>query len=142
MRTALRDIVAPATPLLLALAAAAAPARAQDTSTTRVVLRREVGPYTNPDLVLTARELVVAPGARGSSHRHPGLVVVYVIAGEVEVTLEGAPPRVYRAGEAFSELPGQLHVATRNPSATEPARLLSVIVGRRGDPLTRPERKR
>lgn len=103
------------------------------------MLAREVGPYTNPDLVVTVRELTIPPLGRGTSHRHPGIVVVYVLSGAVEITLEGASPRVYRAGEAFSERPRQLHGLTRNPSSTEPARLLSVIAGRRGDPLSTPE---
>jgi quercetin dioxygenase-like cupin family protein len=150
LNTRFRRAIALATSALLtsgiavrhASAQTRAPAHpAQDSAATRTVLERDIGPYTNPDLRLTVRELTVPPGARGSSHRHPGIVVVYVLAGSVEVTLENAPPRLYRAGEAFSELPGQLHVATRNPSASEPARLLSVIAGRRGEPLTRPERK-
>jgi quercetin dioxygenase-like cupin family protein len=34
----------------------------------------------------------------------------------------------YRAGESFSELPGDHHGVSENASATEPARLLAVFV--------------
>jgi quercetin dioxygenase-like cupin family protein len=35
---------------------------------------------------------------------------------------------VYRAGESFSELPGDRHAVSENVSGTEPARLLAVFV--------------
>jgi quercetin dioxygenase-like cupin family protein len=34
----------------------------------------------------------------------------------------------YRAGESFSENPGDRHAVSENASATEPARLLAVFV--------------
>ena len=38
------------------------------------------------------------------------------------------PKRVYRAGESWYENPGSHHRVSRNASATEPAKLLAVIV--------------
>jgi quercetin dioxygenase-like cupin family protein len=35
---------------------------------------------------------------------------------------------VYRAGESFSEMPGDHHGVSANASETEPARLLAVFV--------------
>jgi quercetin dioxygenase-like cupin family protein len=35
---------------------------------------------------------------------------------------------VYRAGESFFEMPGSSHPISRNPSETEPAKLLAVFV--------------
>jgi quercetin dioxygenase-like cupin family protein len=34
----------------------------------------------------------------------------------------------YRAGESFSEFPGDRHAVSENASSTEPARLLAVFV--------------
>jgi quercetin dioxygenase-like cupin family protein len=45
----------------------------------------------------------LAPGGRVGRHRHPVPNVVYVMEGELTVEADGHPPRVYRAGEAFSE---------------------------------------
>jgi len=38
------------------------------------------------------------------------------------------PVKTYRAGESFSEFPGDVHNVSANASATEPARLLAVFV--------------
>jgi len=42
--------------------------------------------------------------------------------------VEGQPARTYTAGESFHEDPGAHHLAARNPSSTEPAKLLAVFV--------------
>jgi quercetin dioxygenase-like cupin family protein len=36
--------------------------------------------------------------------------------------------RTYKAGESFSELPGDRHSVSANASDTEPAKLLAVVV--------------
>ncbi len=37
----------------------------------------------------------------------------------------------YKAGQSFSELPGDRHVVSANASKTKPAKLLAVFVGTR-----------
>ena len=90
--------------------------------------------------MLTVRELEFAPGGIGEKHRHSGPLVVYVLSGSVEVHLEGQPPRIFHAGETFSENAHQLHISTRNVSKTKPVRLLSYIISHKGEALTQPER--
>jgi hypothetical protein len=41
----------------------------------------------------------------------------------------------------FLETPGQLHAVSANASATQPARLLAVLMAEKGKPLTTPEKK-
>ena len=49
------------------------------------------------------------PGDPGSPpHRHPGPAFGYVMEGEMLFELEGEPPRVVRAGEAFWEAGGDV----------------------------------
>jgi quercetin dioxygenase-like cupin family protein len=105
-----------------------------------VLVRKDLSGYAGKDMMLTVRELELAPGAVGAKHRHPGPVVVYVLSGSVEVHLEGQPSKVFHAGESFSEDAHQLHVSTRNMSTTETVRLLSYIISRKGDMLTQPEK--
>jgi hypothetical protein len=38
----------------------------------------------------------------------------------------------------FLETPGQLHAVSRNASATQPAKLLAVLLAAKGTPRTRP----
>jgi quercetin dioxygenase-like cupin family protein len=69
-------------------------------------------------------------GAPG--HRHPGSTYAYVLQGEVVNRLGGEGEKRFKAGEAWSETPGQAHYIV-NASATEPARLLVVMVTRKAD---------
>ena len=49
------------------------------------------------------------PGDPGSPpHRHPGPAFGYVLEGEMIFELEGEPPRVVKAGEAFWEPGGDV----------------------------------
>jgi quercetin dioxygenase-like cupin family protein len=105
-----------------------------------VLVRKDLSAYAGKDMVLTVRALELAPGAVGQKHRHPGPVVVYVLSGSVEVHLDGQPPKIFHAGESFSEDAHQLHVSTRNISTTEPVRLLSYILSKKGEALTQPEK--
>jgi quercetin dioxygenase-like cupin family protein len=111
-----------------------------DTPKENVLLRKDLSSYAGSDMMLTVRELEFAPGAVGGSHRHPGPVVVYVLSGSVEVHLDGQSPKVFHAGESFSENAHELHVSTRNMSKTKPVRLLSYIISRKDEPLTEPEK--
>lgn len=76
------------------------------------------------------------PGGFSPEHHHAGSVSVYVLSGEIESQLGGGPAAIYTPGEMFFEPPGAVHVFARNPSATEPARLLAVFVHDEGAQLT------
>src|SRR5215472_6786614 len=106
----------------------------------RVLLRKDISSYAGPGSILTVRELEFPPSAQGEKHRHPGPVVACVLQGELEVALEGQEPKTYGPGQCFSEEPNQLHLYSRNLSNTEPVRLISYILSRNGEPLTRPEK--
>lgn len=75
----------------------------------------------------------LAPGGRVGRHRHPVPNVVYVIEGELTVEADGHPPRVYRAGEAFSE-GDHWHDGSNNGSA--PMKAWVVFAGTDGTPVT------
>jgi quercetin dioxygenase-like cupin family protein len=112
----------------------------QESFKAKELLQKDLHAYAGGDLVLSVGEIAMVPGASGSRHRHPGPTFVYVLEGAVEIELEGAPPRVYRAGETFYEDPHQLHVATKNVSKTEPSRILVYHLSHKGEPLTQLER--
>lgn len=70
------------------------------------------------------------PGGGSVAHTHPASAFIYatVLEGAVASKLNDGPEAVYRAGESWSEQPGDRHEVSRNASATEPARLLAVFV--------------
>jgi quercetin dioxygenase-like cupin family protein len=70
------------------------------------------------------------PGAASPSHRHPKSAFIYatVLEGEIRSQVNDDPARVYKAGETWTEVPGDHHKVSANASATEPARLLAIFV--------------
>lgn len=70
------------------------------------------------------------PGGTSSAHTHPNSAFIYatVLEGAIRSKVNEGPVTVYRAGESFSEFPGDRHGVSENASATEPARLLAVFV--------------
>ncbi len=70
------------------------------------------------------------PGGTSSAHTHPKSAFIYatVLEGSIRSQVNNGPVIVYRAGESFSEMPGDHHGVSANASETEPARLLAVFV--------------
>jgi quercetin dioxygenase-like cupin family protein len=71
-----------------------------------------------------------APGGTSPAHVHPKSAFIYatVLAGAIRSQVNDGPVTTYRAGESFSEFPGDRHSVSENASSTEPARLLAVFV--------------
>jgi quercetin dioxygenase-like cupin family protein len=71
-----------------------------------------------------------APGGKSPAHTHPSSAFIYatVLEGAIRSQVNDGPVTTYRAGQSFSENPGDRHSVSENASATEPARLLAVFV--------------
>jgi quercetin dioxygenase-like cupin family protein len=82
-----------------------------------------------PGSSLTAFVVEYEPGGKSASHHHAGSVFAYVLEGEIRSQIsDGAPAKVYKAGESFYEPPGSDHLVSENASTTKPAKLLAVFV--------------
>ena len=70
------------------------------------------------------------PGGSSPGHLHPKSAFIYatVLEGAIRSKVNDDPEVTYRAGESWSEYPGDRHNVSANASATEPARLLAVFV--------------
>lgn len=70
------------------------------------------------------------PGGFSEAHTHPDSAFIYatVLEGSIRSQVNEGPVRVYRAGENFSEMPGDRHGVSENDSDTKPAKLLAVFV--------------
>jgi quercetin dioxygenase-like cupin family protein len=70
------------------------------------------------------------PGGTSPAHLHPKSAFIYatVLEGAIRSRVNDGPEVTYRAGENWSEFPGDRHSVSANASATEPARLLAVFV--------------
>lgn len=93
-----------------------------------------------PGQVLTSVTVELAPGAIVGPHRHGGFVYVYLLQGRMRSQLMDEAPVEYVAGQSWIEPMGVLHRKTENPSATEPAKFLAVIIGEADAVITQPEK--
>jgi quercetin dioxygenase-like cupin family protein len=71
-----------------------------------------------------------APGGKSPAHTHANSAFIYatVLEGAIRSQVNDGPATTYRAGESWSEFPGDRHNVSENASKTEPARLLAVFV--------------
>ncbi len=72
------------------------------------------------------------PGDKTVFHTHRSPVTVYILEGAFTLELDGKPPVVVKAGEAFVE-PPNVRMTGHNRSATEPLKLVIFYVS---DPET------
>jgi quercetin dioxygenase-like cupin family protein len=70
------------------------------------------------------------PGGFSSAHTHPTSAFIYatVLEGAIRSQVNDGPVKVFKAGENFSEMPGDRHGVSENASKTQPAKLLAVFV--------------
>ena len=70
------------------------------------------------------------PGGYSPGHTHPKSAFIYatVLEGAIRSQVNGGPVVIYKAGQSFSEMPGDRHGVSENASATQRARLLAVFV--------------
>ena len=84
------------------------------------------------------------PGGKSAAHHHAqsAFIYAYVLSGAVRSQVGDEPPKVYRVGEGFYEIPGAHHRISENASDKEPASLLAVfVVDSKDRPLTTPDQK-
>ncbi|MEK1888738.1 MAG: cupin domain-containing protein [Phyllobacterium sp.] len=70
------------------------------------------------------------PGASPPAHTHPDSAFSYatVLEGAVKSKVNDGPVGVFKAGESWSEYPGDRPAVSENASTSEPAKLLAVFV--------------
>jgi quercetin dioxygenase-like cupin family protein len=80
--------------------------------------------------------IVFPPGATTGRHVHPGDEFATVLEGELQLNVEGQPPRIVKAGDSYHNLQGVVH-ETKN-LGTVPARTVATFVIEKGKPLVQP----
>ena len=121
--------VAAALSILLSAPAAATPqiAGAKNAKVTEVYQHALPGV---PGKSLKGVLVEYGPGGYSPSHRHARSAIIYatVLEGAIRSQVNDGPARIYRAGENWTELPGDHHRVSANASATRPAKILAVFV--------------
>jgi quercetin dioxygenase-like cupin family protein len=119
---------------ILTFLIAAAALIAQNPGIQRTVVQRN-------DISVAGREAVVArveikPGSDAGRHTHPGEEIGYVTEGELELLIDGQPPRDVKPGESFMVPAGAKHNGHNKGSV--PVKFVSVYIVEKGNPLTTP----
>ena len=116
--------------LALAAGLATATAARADDHGTKVTLVYDHPLPNAPGKSLKGVLVEYGPGNTSAAHRHPASAFIYatVLEGAITSQVNDGPETVFRAGQSFSELPGDRHSVSRNASQTEPAKLLAVFV--------------
>ena len=70
------------------------------------------------------------PGGYSPGHTHAKSAFIYatVLEGAMRSQINDGPVTTYKAGQSFSEVPGDIHRVSANASETAPAKLLAVFV--------------
>jgi quercetin dioxygenase-like cupin family protein len=122
---------------------AAAPVMAQQAppaTTVTALLKQVLADVPGREVMVIT--LDIPPGGGSAPHRHPGHHVFgYVLEGSYKIKLDQGEEKILTKGQTFYEAPGQLHAVSANASATEPAKVLAVIVAESGKPVTVPEKQ-
>lgn len=99
---------------------------------TRTILSRTDGPA--PGYETIEAKVEIPAGSLIARHTHFGVETSYVIAGSVDLDVEGVGARTYKAGDGFQ-------VPTQTPhggKCGEAATLIGVYVVEKGKPLATP----
>jgi len=81
-------------------------------------------------------EVVLPPGDLGlKPHSHPGPATAYVLEGEFLMQVKNGPITIYKAGQAFTEKDGDIHIWGANALKDKTTRVLVTLWGRPGEEL-------
>lgn len=119
----------------LAVCALAPTSQAQD-ALASALMRREV---QRAPLSIAQHEVVqvlteIPAGVASGWHVHPGEEVGYILAGDVEMQVQGRPTRLLHAGDGFIIPPNTPHNA--RDLGPETGRMLSTYIVQSGQPLS------
>src|SRR5688572_16730194 len=99
---------------------------AQGMLTAKEVYRKPLTDLAGKEIRIV--DLSIPAGATSPAHRHPGDTFVYVIDGEVQIGLNEDAPVTVKAGEVFHEPTMSLHKSTLNPSKTDKAHAIAIMI--------------
>jgi quercetin dioxygenase-like cupin family protein len=127
MKTITRCVIALSAAMLPFAAVAADPAAGRNAKVT-LVYQHELPNV--PGKSIKGVLVDYGPGGFSPGHLHPKSAFIYatVLEGAINSQVNDGPVKTYRAGESFSEMPGDRHKVSANASKTRPARLLAVFV--------------
>jgi len=105
-------------------------AKAQNSKNAKVTLVYQHELSNVPGKSIKGVLVEYGPGGYSPGHTHAKSAFIYatVLEGEIRSQVNDEPVTTYKAGQSFSELPGDRHGVSANASKKKPAKLLAVFV--------------
>ena len=113
----------------------ASPVMAQEADVAEL-MSRELKDVPGKEVVMIT--VAYPPGWSDPVHRHDAQGFIYVLEGTVVMQVKGGKEVTLSPGQTFYEGPDDVHVIGRNASKTKPAKLIVVLVKRKGAPILVP----
>ncbi|MFM9992054.1 MAG: cupin domain-containing protein [Burkholderiaceae bacterium] len=107
---------------------------AQQTGFSRVLLQTQ--DLSTPGKVVVQARAEFDPGVAAGRHTHPGEELGYVLEGQLELRIDGQPPKMIKAGETFFVPEGLIHDGIN--TGTSKAKVLATYVVEKGKPVATP----
>jgi len=120
--------------LLASLPAGGAAQSAPPRSVGKDLMTQDLIDLAGKQAVVRANEY--PPGTSNPPHRHNAHVFLHLLEGQLIVQVKGGQPVTLKPGDTYYESPADIHVVSRNPSASVTARALVFMVKDIGAPAT------
>ena len=108
--------------------------QAQQPGFTRVPLQTQ--DLSTPGKVAVQARAEFDPGVAAGKHTHPGEELGYVLEGQLELRIDGQPPKIIKAGETFFVPEGLAHDGIN--TGTVKTKVLATYVVEKGKPVATP----
>ena len=118
----------------LAASAVAGVVIAQQAGFTRTAIQTQ--DLSAPGRVAVQARAEFDPGAGAGRHTHPGEELGYVMEGQLELRIDGQPPRIVKAGESFFVPAGLVHDGINTGPGK--AKVLATYIVEKGKPVATP----
>jgi quercetin dioxygenase-like cupin family protein len=88
------------------------------------------------DGVTVIAEVEIEPGVMAGRHTHPGIESGYIVAGEIELPVQGVPTRSLKAGDGFQIPSNTPHAGVKN--GVQLTKVVRTYAVEKGKPLASP----
>jgi len=120
--------------LIASLPAGGAAQSTPPRSVGKELMTQDLSDLVGKQAVVRANEY--PPGTSNPPHRHNAHVFLHLLEGQLIVQVKGGQPVTLKPGDTYYESPADIHVVSRNPSASVTAKALVFMVKDIGAPAT------
>jgi quercetin dioxygenase-like cupin family protein len=121
---------------LLPLLAAAQTTGAAPQSSRKVLMTKDLADFPGKEALVYVIEY--PPGTNNVPHRHDAHVFLHILSGQLNAQVKGGELTVLNPGDTYYESPNDIHIVSRNPSSTTPAKAILFMLHNKGAALSTP----